>query len=53
MAKKRHTTDRALPDPGGKPITPRKLLADLCELIESTRTGIAQTVNAALVILCW
>src|SRR5512144_538666 len=54
MAKKRPTTDRAAPaDPGGKPAAPRKLLADLRELIESTRAGVAQAVNSALVILYW
>jgi len=54
MAKKHPTTDRAAPaDPGGKPAAPRKLLADLRELIESTRAGVAQAVNSALVILYW
>jgi predicted nuclease of restriction endonuclease-like (RecB) superfamily len=33
--------------------TPAKLLADLRQLIESTRTGVAQAVNSALVILYW
>jgi predicted nuclease of restriction endonuclease-like (RecB) superfamily len=33
--------------------SPEKLLADLRRLIQHTRTGVAQAVNAALVLLYW
>ena len=36
-----------------KPIAPRKLIADLRELIEATRTGVARAVYSAQVLLHW
>ncbi len=53
MAKKRNTPDPGLPAPGSKPIVPRKLIVDLRELIESTRTELARVVNSAHVSLNW
>lgn len=53
MAKKRGTTDPGLPAPGSKPIAARKLIADLRELIEATRTGVARAVYSAQVLLHW
>src|SRR3954454_6866230 len=53
MAKKRHTTDRALPDPEPRSAAPRKLLADLREMIEAARSGVAQAVNSAQVLPYW
>jgi hypothetical protein len=47
MAKKRKTPDRDAPAPGVKPIARRKLIADLRELIEATRSGVARAVNSA------
>jgi len=34
-------------------LVPARLLSDLRTLIESIRTGVAQAVNSALVILYW
>src|SRR4051794_36072243 len=53
MAKKRNTPDRGLSVPGDESTTHRKLITDLCELIEATRAGVAQAVNSALVLLYW
>jgi predicted nuclease of restriction endonuclease-like (RecB) superfamily len=53
MGKKRSTPDPALPAPVSKPIAAGRLIADLRELIEATRTGVAQAVNSALVLLYW
>src|SRR4051794_22713799 len=53
MAKKRAKKGR----PPGKPtpteLVPRKLLTDLRTLIDSARSGVAQAVNSALVLLYW
>src|SRR4051794_20445589 len=53
MAKKRSTPDPGYPAPGGRPVVPRKLIADLRELIEATRAGVARAVNSAQVLLHW
>src|SRR4051812_36472856 len=53
MAKKRGTPDPGLPAPGNKSLAPRKLIADLRELIEAARTGVARAVNSAQVLLHW
>src|SRR4051812_43429572 len=53
MAKKRKTIDRSLPASADRPDTPRELLADLRELIEATRAGVAQAVYSAQVLLYW
>jgi len=53
MAKKRNTPDPGLPAPGSKPIVHRKLIVDLRELIETTRTELARVVNSAQVSLNW
>ncbi|MDB5348921.1 MAG: hypothetical protein JWN86_168 [Planctomycetota bacterium] len=53
MAKKRITPAPGLPAPENKPIARRKLISDLRELIEGTRTGVAQAVNSAQVLLNW
>jgi predicted nuclease of restriction endonuclease-like (RecB) superfamily len=53
MAKKRGTSDPGLPTPGGKPVVARRLIADLRELIEATRTQVARAVNSAQVLLNW
>ena len=52
MAKKR-TKSGNLPATTSKGLVPAKLLADLRKLIEATRTGVAQAVNSALVLLYW
>jgi predicted nuclease of restriction endonuclease-like (RecB) superfamily len=52
MAKKR--ADKGRPPAKATTISaPRKLLADLRSLILATRTGVAQTVNSAQVLLNW
>src|SRR3954452_4632841 len=53
MAKKRSTSNRDLPVPRDEPTASRKLIADLRELIEATRAGVAQAVNSAQVLLYW
>src|SRR4051812_33731819 len=61
MAKKRHTTDQTLPDPDPdpdpdpepRPAAPGKLRADLREMIEAARAGVAHAVNSAQVLLYW
>jgi predicted nuclease of restriction endonuclease-like (RecB) superfamily len=53
MAKKRSTPGPGLPTPGSKPIVPQKLIADLRELIEATRAGVARAVYSAQVLLHW
>jgi predicted nuclease of restriction endonuclease-like (RecB) superfamily len=53
MAKKHDTPDQGLPAHKRKPIVPRKLIADLRELIGATRTELARTVNSAQVLLNW
>jgi predicted nuclease of restriction endonuclease-like (RecB) superfamily len=51
---KRRTRSGDLPERSSpKVVTPAKLLADLRELIESARRGVAQAVNSALVLLYW
>jgi len=53
MAKKRTKCGNLPAKTTSKDASPVKLLADIRELIESTRTGVAQAANSALVILCW
>jgi hypothetical protein len=55
MAKKRTKIGSGtLPAQRGTEVTsPAKLLADLRELIDAARAGVAQSVNAALVLLYW
>jgi hypothetical protein len=53
MVKKRMKSGNLPAKTTPKDATPAKLLADLRELIESTRTGVAQAVNSALVTLYW
>src|SRR4051794_7168273 len=53
MAKNRPQNER-LPAPRARSGTvPTKLLKDLRDLIESTRAGVAQAVNSALLLLYW
>jgi hypothetical protein len=53
MAKKRATKGR-LPDKAAPTYpAPRKLLADLRSLIQTARSGVAQVVNSAQVLLYW
>ena len=54
MAKKRAKNERlpASPRPRSVP-APTKLLAELRGLIEAARSGVAQAVNSALVLLYW
>lgn len=52
MAKKRRE-NADLPVRPTKSAARSKLLADLRQLIEATRTGVAQAVNSALVVLYW
>src|SRR4051794_2353425 len=53
MAKKRAPEDR--PPSGSTPALPaaRKLLAELRALIQASRSGVAQAVNSAQVLLSW
>jgi predicted nuclease of restriction endonuclease-like (RecB) superfamily len=53
MAKKRNTPDPGLPAPGGEAIAPRKLIADIRDLIEASRVGVARAVYSAQVLLHW
>lgn len=53
MAKKRAKSEKLpSPKPGGGS-APATLLADLRELIQTARSGVAQAVNSALVLLYW
>jgi len=53
MAKKRTKSGNLPAKATSKRLVPARLLSDLRTLIESTRTGVAQAVNSALVILYW
>src|SRR5690242_5018757 len=53
MAKKRIIRGRTPAKSGVTAPSPRKLLADLRSLIEATRSGVAQAVNSAQVLLSW
>jgi hypothetical protein len=53
MAKKRSTPDLALPTPAGKPVAAGKLIADIRDLIEASRVGVARAVYSAQVLLHW
>src|SRR3954468_23874808 len=53
MAKKRGPKDRSPTKSTSATPAPRKLLADLRSLIEGARSGIAQAVNSAQVLLYW
>jgi len=51
---KRQAKNQNLPAPRSRrESVPTKLLAELRDLIESTRAGVAQAVNSALVLLYW
>src|SRR5262245_16807056 len=51
MAKKRVPKGRPPTESATAVVVPRKLMADLRSLIETTRSGVAQAVNSALVLL--
>jgi hypothetical protein len=54
MAKKRESPSvLATFKDTSSPAPPKKLLADLRKLIQDARTGVAQAVNASLVLLYW
>jgi hypothetical protein len=53
MAKKRARTEKLLVPLAQSGPVPAKLLRDLRNLIQSTRAGVAQAVNSALVLLYW
>lgn len=53
MAKKRVPKDRSPIKSTSATPAPRKLLADLRSLIEGARSGVAQAVNSAQVLLYW
>src|SRR4051812_14366226 len=53
MARQRAKNEKLLAPRSARGPAPAKLLRDLRELIESTRSGLAQAVNSALVILYW
>ena len=53
MAKKRRSLADKLPEPVGAPAAPQKLIADLRDLIDSTRVGVSRAVNSAQVLLYW
>ena len=54
MAKKRIIHDPlGLPVPEDNSPNPGELIADLRELIDATRSGVARAVNSALVLLYW
>src|SRR5262245_54226488 len=53
MAKKRVREDQTPARPVSAGPAPRKLLSDLRSLIRATRSGVAQAVNAAQVLLYW
>lgn len=51
MAKKRKTTDLKHSKSTATPPVSKKLLADIRQLIDQARLGVAQAVNSALVLL--
>jgi hypothetical protein len=53
MAQKRSGSDHELPETANKRTAPGKLIADLRELINSTRTGVARAVNSSQALLYW
>ena len=53
MVKKRAKNEKLPARRAGSGPAPTKLLRDLRDLIQSTRTGLAQAVNSALVPLYW
>ena len=53
MVKKRAKNEKLPARRAGSGPAPTKLLRDLRDLIQSTRTGLAQAVNSALVLLYW
>ncbi|RUL84042.1 DUF1016 family protein [Tautonia sociabilis] len=53
MAKKRKQTQPVTATSGGEPAVEAKLLTDLRGMIQRTRSGVAQAVNSAQVLLYW
>src|SRR5690606_3674986 len=53
MAKKRKPTQPTKTRPGGMPAAEAKLLTDLRDMIQRARSGVAQAVNSAVVLLYW
>ena len=53
MVKKRAKNEKLPARRAGSGPAPTKLLRDLRDLIQSTRTGLAQVVNSALLLLYW
>jgi hypothetical protein len=53
MAKKRTKNEKRLAARSPSELAPAKLLDELRHLIQSTRSGLAQAVNSALVVLYW
>src|SRR5271157_2070011 len=53
MVKKRAKNEKLPARRAGSGPAPTKLLRNLRDLIQSTRTGLAQAVNSALVLLYW
>lgn len=53
MAKKRKATDSVPVSAGDRPGQANELLAELCGLIESARSGVAQAVSSAQGLLYW
>src|SRR5690606_29291125 len=51
--KKRKQTEPVPAESGGVPAVDAKLLTDLRGLIQQARTGVAQAVNSAQVLLYW
>jgi len=53
MAKKRKPTQPTKTRSGGMPAAEAKLLTDLRDMIQRARSGVAQAVNSAVVLLYW
>ena len=53
MAKKKTSTELTKAGKSAVAAPPKRLVGDLRRLIEQSREAVAQTVNAALVWLCW
>ncbi len=53
MAKKRKQTEPVPAKTGGEPALETDLLIDLRSLIQQARSGVAQAVNSAQVLLYW
>src|SRR5438128_1185834 len=51
--KKQTTKSKAIAKREAKSLLPKKLLGDICTLIEEARNFVAQSVNSGMVLLYW